>query len=240
MRTGKFSITARWQTVANLVSVPALVWALYLAISSVSAWWLLLSFAVYSMFSISVSAGYHQLFSHRAYKTSRFWEVLFTVVGALAFQGSSIAWAHMHFAHHRGADTKQDPHVRSPWFFVVKWYNKVSMPPAMIVKKMLTDPLHKAVHELGLLLCAALAILLWCIDPLLLLYGYLAPVGYFFITVAAHQIFSHVGNKPRNAYWLNILFPWADCGHADHHAYPGDWRKGGWCPSYYLISWISV
>lgn len=238
MRTAKFSITLRWQTVANLVTVPAFVGALYLAVSSVSAWWLLLSFVVYSLFSISTTIGYHQLFTHRSFKTTRFWEVVFSVAGVFAFQGSPVAWAHLHFVHHHTSDTEQDPHVRSLWFFIVKWYNKVNMPPAMIVKRMVADPLQKFLHTYGLLLCLGLAGVLWLIDPLLLLYGYLAPVGYFFITAACHQIFTHVGDRPRNAYWLIPFFPWGDWVHKPHHEHPNDWRKGGWCLSYYLIPFI--
>lgn len=240
MKAGLFTLTPQLQTAANLISLPSLALSVYLAVEVVSPWWLLLSFAVYSVFNISVAVGYHQLFTHQSFKTTRFWEVAFAIAGTLAFQGSPVAWSHLHFVHHRTSDTQQDPHVRSLWFFLVKWYRKVPMPPAMIVKRMLTDPVHKFLHNYGLLLCGGLAVFLWVIDPLLLLFGYLAPVGYFFLAIACHQIFTHVGDRPRNAYWLIPFFPWGDWIHKPHHESPNDWRKGGWCLSYYLIPWICI
>lgn len=240
MKAGLFTLTPQLQTAANLISLPSLALSLYLAVEVVSAWWLLLSFAVYCAFNIAVAVGYHQLFTHQSFKTTRFWEVAFAFVGTLAFQGSPVAWAHLHFVHHRTSDTEQDPHVRSLWFFLVKWYRKVNMPPAKIVRKMLGDPMQRFLHNYGLLICVGLAAVLWATDPLLLLFGYLAPVGYFFLAIACSQILSHAGGKPRNTYWLILFFPLGEWLHRTHHETPNDWRKGGWCLSYGLIPWIST
>jgi stearoyl-CoA desaturase (delta-9 desaturase) len=232
-------VTTKWQTAVNLITVPFLFFAIWLSVTSVSAWWLVLSFAVYSIMNISVAVGYHQLFTHQSFKTSRFWEVTFAILGTLAFQGSPLAWTHLHHVHHRTSDTEKDPHTRSLWFFLFKWYRKVDMPPSLIVKRAILDPLQRFLHFYGLLLCLGVVFVLWVIDPLVLLYGYLVPVGYFFLAIACHQIFTHVGNTPRNVYWLIPIFPWGDWLHKPHHETPGDWRRGGWCLSYYLIPLIS-
>ena len=233
-------VTTRWQTVVNAITLPALALAIWLASTSVSWWWLALSFAVYSMMNISVAVGYHQLFTHRSFATSKFWESLFAIIGTLAFQGSPVAWVHLHYAHHLTSDTEKDPHIRDWWFFFIKQYRPVSLPPSGVVKRMLASPLHRTLHRYGVVWCLALAAALLAIDPLVLLYGYLAPVGYFFLAIACHQIFTHVGNKPVNAYWLIPLFPWGDWVHIPHHDHPNEWRKGGWCLSYYLIPWIET
>jgi fatty-acid desaturase len=237
-KTLSFVVTTRWQTVVNFIALPSLVFAIWLAATSVSLWWLALSFAVYSMMNISVAVGYHQLFTHRSFNTSKWWESAFAIVGTLAFQGSPVAWTHLHFAHHITFDTENDPHIRDWWFFCIKKYRPVSLPPSGVVKRLLSSSLQRLLHKYGVLWCLLLAAVLLLIDPLVLLYGYLAPVGYFFLAIACHQIFTHVGNKPRNAYWLIPFFPWGDWVHIPHHDQPNDWRKGGWCLSYYLIPWI--
>ena len=66
----------------------------------------------YFFFGWGIDIGMHRLFSHRAFKTFRFYEYLLLVFASLATVGSSIAWVGMHRRHHRSSDGPEDPHSR--------------------------------------------------------------------------------------------------------------------------------
>jgi fatty-acid desaturase len=233
-----FVVTPKWQTVINALSFAFAVHAMYLLLNGESLIWLVLSFVVYSIFNIAVTAGFHQLFTHRSYTCSKFWERIFAVCGTLAFQGSLVSWVHLHYVHHITADTKDDPHNRSLWFFIIKAYKHVDMKPTKAVVKLMRDPLHSFLHYYGGGVCILLSIALCLVDYNLFVFGYALPVVYFYIGVACHQIFTHVGDEPRNVPLFMLLFPWADWNHAEHHKYSADLNKGGWCASYELIKLI--
>lgn len=57
-----------------------------------------------------VTAGYHRLFSHHAYKTSRPVAFLLAWLGAASGQRGPLWWAGVHRQHHRTADGEDDIH----------------------------------------------------------------------------------------------------------------------------------
>lgn len=59
---------------------------------------------------ITLSTGYHRLWSHRSYNASRILQYLLIVMGASAVQGSVYWWARGHRSHHRYTDTPLDPY----------------------------------------------------------------------------------------------------------------------------------
>jgi stearoyl-CoA desaturase (delta-9 desaturase) len=89
------------------------------------AWrWAALAAAVYAVRMFAITAGYHRLFSHRAYRTSRAFQLLLAVVGASAAQKGPLWWAAHHRDHHRYSDGPEDIH--SPiasgfWWSHVGW-----------------------------------------------------------------------------------------------------------------------
>ncbi|KAN0088013.1 hypothetical protein V8E55_006634 [Tylopilus felleus] len=73
---------------------------------------------VYShIIGFGMSAGYHRLWSHRAYKATRTLEYVLAVLGAGAIEGSVAWWARNHRAHHRYTDTDLDPYDARKGFF---------------------------------------------------------------------------------------------------------------------------
>lgn len=58
----------------------------------------------------SIGAFYHRYFSHRAYKTNRFWQLIFAILGASAAQRGPLWWATHHRRHHVVADEPVDAH----------------------------------------------------------------------------------------------------------------------------------
>ena len=55
-------------------------------------------------------AIYHRYFSHRAFKTSRFVQFVFALLGTQNGQRGPLWWAARHRVHHRHADSAADPH----------------------------------------------------------------------------------------------------------------------------------
>src|SRR5882757_4874947 len=58
----------------------------------------------------SISAGYHRLFSHRAYEAHPILRFILVALGAGAFQNSVLAWAADHRRHHGRTDSELDPY----------------------------------------------------------------------------------------------------------------------------------
>ena len=73
--------------------------------SHVSLWtWVL--FFMWAMTGISITAGYHRLFSHQAYQASWIVKLFFICFGAATFEGSVTEWCCDHRYHHRYTDMK--------------------------------------------------------------------------------------------------------------------------------------
>lgn len=77
----------------------------------------------YFLSGTGITAGYHRLYSHRAYKAS--WPVEFVLLawGAAAFEGSVRWWGRNHRAHHRYVDTEKDPYAvhKGFWYAHIGW-----------------------------------------------------------------------------------------------------------------------
>ncbi len=71
---------------------------------------LVLALVSYVVRCFCVSAGFHRYFSHRAFKTSRFFQFLLAFVGGMAVMRSALWWASQHRQHHARADKPGDPH----------------------------------------------------------------------------------------------------------------------------------
>lgn len=66
--------------------------------------------AFYLVTSLGVTIGYHRLFTHRSFETSKPVRILFAVLGSMAVEGSVITWVADHRKHHTFADEEGDPH----------------------------------------------------------------------------------------------------------------------------------
>jgi stearoyl-CoA desaturase (Delta-9 desaturase) len=96
-----------------LTSIPFL--ALHLACVSVffvdvTPLALSLCLATYLLRMFGITAGYHRYFSHRSYKTSRWFQFALAWLGCSALQKGPLWWAANHREHHRYSDRAEDPH----------------------------------------------------------------------------------------------------------------------------------
>ena len=99
-------------TLVALIGVP---W--YVLQHGVDAMLIGLTLFFYIATGLSITLGYHRLFSHRAFQAK--WPVkLGTLLfGAAAFENSAMNWAAGHRAHHKHCDHEADPYNAKEGFF---------------------------------------------------------------------------------------------------------------------------
>ena len=110
----------------NWVTSSFLIGTLFLTLTAVPAylftyglpWFFVVLFVVmFYATGMSITLGYHRLFSHMTFQGK--WPVkLFTLLfGAAAFENSVIMWASEHRQHHKHVDHDDDPYAISKGFF---------------------------------------------------------------------------------------------------------------------------
>jgi len=70
---------------------------------------------------ISVTAGYHRLFSHKAYKSSWLIRLILLLLASSTFEGSALEWSTDHRNHHLYTDTDRDPYSIKKGFWWVAY-----------------------------------------------------------------------------------------------------------------------
>lgn len=83
--------------------------------------------------NLSITMGYHRLFSHKSFEAHPALEALLLFISAGAFQGSCLKWSSDHRIHHRFEDTDKDPYSinKGFWHAHMGWMMKnesVSLP----------------------------------------------------------------------------------------------------------------
>lgn len=86
---------------------------------------LLLAAGLYCLRMFAITAFYHRYFSHRTFRTSRWAQLVFAILGASSAQRGPLWWAAKHRNHHRDSDAAADPH--SPirhgfWWSHAGWF----------------------------------------------------------------------------------------------------------------------
>ena len=102
-----------------LLAVPA--WGIYHGYSLAQWLWAL---AFLYLNGMSITGGYHRLWSHKAYEAHPALKWFYALWGAGALQNSILIWASDHRRHHRHVDdNEQDPYSagRGLWFRHMGW-----------------------------------------------------------------------------------------------------------------------
>lgn len=72
----------------------------------------------FSYCGLSITAGYHRLWSHKAYEANAVMRFIFAIGGAFALQNSILHWSSDHRVHHRHVDNNdKDPYSAKMGFF---------------------------------------------------------------------------------------------------------------------------
>ncbi len=197
--------------------------------------------------AMSITLGYHRLFSHRAFNAHWSVRLLTLLFGAAAFENSALMWASEHRRHHKHVDHDEDPYDISKGFFWahIGWLlvKMDPVPPFDNVSDMKKDKLvmwqHRNIYLLGFVL--------GFIFPTVLGYawnGALGALGGFLIggvarvvavqhvTFFINSLCHTVGSRPYSSRcsardsWIMALLTFGEGYHNYHHEFQHDYRNG--------------
>ena len=206
-----------------------------------------LTFGMYVLMApIGTGVCMHRLLSHRSFKTTKFWEYLFSIFGALASIGSTIAWVALHRLHHANAEKPKDPHSpyvnRSTpeklkfnyWQAIKVWVGawNVAYIHHKTVMDLVHEPFHNKLHKHYFKLIAAYCLILAAINPWLVVFAYAIPACLAMHATSAIIVIAHIhgykthkiSDESRNSWICNII-TMGDGWHNNHHARPGNWNS---------------
>ena len=196
---------------------------------------------------LSITLGYHRLFSHLTFKAR--WPVrLFTLLfGAAAFENSVLCWAADHRRHHKFVDHDDDPYDISKGFFHahIGWILFKLQPETSLewVKDLQQDRLVRWQHRHYL----AIALLVGFGLPTVLGWlwgGWTSALGSFLMAGVARVVFVQhmtffinslchtLGRQPYSGQCTardSAIMAWFTFGegyHNFHHAFQHDYRNG--------------
>ena len=66
--------------------------------------------SMYLATAVGITVGYHRLFTHRSFKTSKLVTAVLAALGSMAVEGPVLQWVAVHRSHHQHSDKDDDPH----------------------------------------------------------------------------------------------------------------------------------
>ena len=192
---------------------------------------------------LSITAGYHRLYSHTTYKINPVVETILLFFGTMATQGSALRWTFDHRHHHAFVDTDRDPYSikKGFWYAHFMWlFEKPKEIEEKVVSDIMRKPLIRFQHRYyGTLMFSTnvLATLFigWCFNDYLgaFLFSWFVRLFFlhhftWFINSLAHtwgartycQELSAVDN------YLISLLTFGEGYHNYHHTFAYDYRNG--------------
>jgi stearoyl-CoA desaturase (delta-9 desaturase) len=205
---------------------------------------LVLAVVCFFLCGLSITGGYHRLFSHPTYKANALLETFYLLFGAASVQNSALKWSADHRRHHANTDTDKDPYDINRGFLWahVGWvlfkdgraedYSRVpdlAKNPRVAFQHRWYIPL--AIVFGGVFPTAIAA--LWG-DALggFLVAGFLRLVFQYHATFSINSFAHKIGTQPysdedsaRDS-WITALVSMGEGYHNYHHCFPADYRNG--------------
>lgn len=212
---------------------------------------------------MSITAGYHRLWSHKTYKAHPAIRFIFALGGACALQNDILTWASGHRRHHQFVDENdRDPYSASRgfWFSHIGWIlrnYKSGEEDYSNVKDLMKDPIvvWQKKHYLALLLLMNIALPAFLgfihgdIIAGMLLGGLLRLVLSQHVTYLINSIAHMWGRQPYSEKSsardnpILAFFTYGEGYHNYHHTFQWDYRNGiRWWhfdPTKWMISLLS-
>ena len=207
---------------------------------------------LYVVRMFAITGFYHRYFSHRSFKTSRWFQGLMAWIGCCSVQRDPMWWASHHAHHHAHSDDPSDPHSPSQRGFLrshIGWFMTREAFPTRdgYVRDWARYPellfLNRFDWAPPLLLALGLfgaGEALAAFAPSLGTNGWQMLVwGFFVSTIALHHAtftvnsLAHTWGSRRYATadhsrnnWLIAILTLGEGWHNNHHHYPGSTRQG--------------
>ena len=220
----------------------------------------LLCIALYAVRMFGLTAGFHRYFSHRTYKTGRFFQFILALLGTMAVQKGPLWWAAHHRRHHKYTDEEGDIH--SPvqdgfWWSHVGWVvsTKYDSTDWDAIKDFARYPELRWLNTYHVVPGVALAVLCFLAGGWQwLVWGFFVSTvllyhGTFTVNSLAHMWGSRryeTSDDSRNNFWI-ALWTGGEGWHNNHHHYMASVRQGFyWWEidfTYYtlkVLSWLRI
>jgi stearoyl-CoA desaturase (delta-9 desaturase) len=227
---------------------------------------LLLCVGLYAVRMFGLTAGFHRYFSHRAYKTSRFFQFILALLGTMAVQKGPLWWAAHHRRHHKYTDQEGDIH--SPvkdgfWWSHIGWVVSTKYDPTdwNAIKDFSKYPELRWLNKWHIVPGVVLAVLCFFGGVYFgasgwqwLVWGFFISTvllyhGTFTVNSLAHMWGSRryeTTDDSRNNFWI-ALWTGGEGWHNNHHHYMASVKQGFyWWEidfSYYalrIMSWFKL
>lgn len=198
-----------------------------------SLYWLIPAFLIYITIALTVTVGYHRLFTHNSFECSKFWHWFFGTVGCISLNAAPVHWSSVHIAHHKHSDTPEDPYDSNFKHFL-RFKDRDNVRATKNELRMMRDQMHVFFvnHSLSLSIAAGFITALLGLEYFL--YFYALPITTYLVTSGLHTIFAHGNSIPegertaaRNLWLLEFIIPMGgEWIHKEHHDRPGlnDWN----------------
>lgn len=212
--------------------------------------WIMWSMFTFYMIAtgLSITLGYHRLFSHLSFKAT--WPVrLFTLVfGACAFENSVVHWASDHRRHHKHTDHDEDPYDISKGFFWahIGWILfKLNAPqPIDNVKDLQKDALVRFQDKHYVAIAFVAGLIFPAIVGYFVMGGMVGALGGFLVVGALRVVLVQqstffinslchcIGDQPYSTRcsardsWIMALVTYGEGYHNYHHEFQHDYRNG--------------
>ncbi|KAJ2483646.1 hypothetical protein IWW56_000210 [Coemansia sp. RSA 2131] len=207
---------------------------------------------------LCITAGYHRLWAHRAYRASRPLELFLAIFGTSSIQGSIIWWVQNHRLHHRYTDTERDPYniKRGFWYAHHGW---------ILFRRKEEDLGYAEMSDLH-----ANKIVVWQYNYYFFITAMTSLVlptifcGYFFndwmggffwaavarlvgvqqVTFCVNSVAHTFGTQPYSDEqtprdnWITGIITLGEGYHNFHHAFPNDYRNGVRWYDIDLTKWV--
>ncbi|EIE84760.1 hypothetical protein G6F46_001296 [Rhizopus delemar] len=214
----------------------------------------------YFITGLGITAGYHRMWAHRAYRGSLLLRWLFSFAGAGAVEGSIYWWSRGHRAHHRWTDTDKDPYSAHRGFFFSHFgWMLVKRPNNRIGYADVADLKADSVVALQHRLYPYFALGMGFLFPTLVAgLGWGDFRGGFFYAAVARLVFVHHAtfcvnslahylgeasfddhNTPRD-HWITALATLGEGYHNFHHQFPQDYRNAIKYTQYDPTKWLII
>jgi stearoyl-CoA desaturase (delta-9 desaturase) len=211
----------------------------------------LMALGLFFLRMFAVTAFYHRYFSHKSFKTSRFMQFVFGVLGNTTVQRGPIWWASHHRYHHQVSDTPEDPHspVRYGLFWShMGWFmSRAHFAPRMeLVRDLLRFPELRFLDRFDTIVPVLGGALVWGVGsvlerfaphlntsgPQLFIWSLISTVALLHAAVTINSVAHVFGRRrypttdnSRNSFLLSLL-TFGEGWHNNHHFYQASVRQG--------------
>ena len=212
--------------------------------------WIMWSMFAFYMIAtgLSITLGYHRLFSHLSFKAK--WPVrLGTLIfGACAFENSVLHWASDHRRHHKHTDHDEDPYDISKGFFWahIGWilFKLDAEQPMDNVKDLRRDSLVRFQDKFYVLIAFVVGLIFPSVVGYFAMGGMVGALAGFLVVGALRVVLVQqstffinslchcVGNQPYSTRcsardsWIMALVTYGEGYHNYHHEFQHDYRNG--------------